>query len=375
MAVGPLLCMMRKEFLQLRRDRAMMALIIVMPLIQLVVLSNALNNDLKNIRISVLDEDRTPLSRRLVDSLDQADAFVLGPAASGPEVLREHLQKGRSDLALHVPHGFAADAIRGERPQAGLYVDGVNSSIAGRAAADAAAVVAREGGRDPESTLKAAGASAGPTVTMDTRYFYNSELESRIYMVPGVVVMLVTLISALITGMAVVREKEIGTLEQVLVTPLTPLQFILGKTLPIALIALFDLALASGVAMVFFDVPLTGSSGVLVLGTLAYLSVTLGLGLLASAVSDTQQQAMFTVWFFLTFAMLLSGFFFPVQNMPVWSHPLVWINPMSWYMNIVRGVFLKGATVTDLARELLVLAGMGALAYGLALARFGRTTD
>lgn len=373
--MGPLLCMVRKEFLQLRRDRAMMALIVVMPLIQLVILSNALNNDLKNIRISVLDEDRTPLSRRLVDSLEQADVFVIGPAVSGTAAVRKQLQEGRADLALRLPRGFAAAAARGDLPRTGLYVDGVNSSIAGRAAADARAIVVREPGRDPESELLNTGAGGAPAIPAEVRCFYNPELESRIYMVPGVVVMLITLITAVVTGMAVVREKEIGTLEQILVTPLTPLQFVLGKTLPIAMIALFDLVLASAVAMIFFGVPLAGSPGLLLLGTLFYVSVALGLGLLASTVSDTQQQSMFTIWFFLTFAMLLSGFFFPVQNMPEWSHPLVWINPMSWYMKIVRGVFLKGATARDLARELVILGGMGAAAYGLAAARYARRID
>jgi ABC-2 type transport system permease protein len=360
-AVRPLACLVRKEFLQLRRDTAMLRLVLVLPIVQLLLLSYALNNDLRNVRVSVLDEDRAPLGREIAAALWESDVFVPGPPLATGDDLAAALQRGRCDLALRIPAGFARDVAQGRSPAVAVHVDGSNSSTGGRAAGYAQTVISR--------------VAAGHDVRAGVvRFFYNPELESRLYMVPGIIVMIVTIISALLTGMAVVREKELGTLEQVRVTPLGSLQFIAGKTLPFALLALVDLALATVFAMVWFHVPMTGSPLVLLLGVLTYLLVTLSLGLLASVVSDTQQQAMFTIWFCLVFAILLSGFFFPIENMPAWARALTWINPMRFFMAIVRGVLLRGAGFADLADELLVLLAMGAAAFTGAVAAFRRAS-
>jgi ABC-2 type transport system permease protein len=367
--------LVRKEFRQLRRDPALLRLVLLLPIVQLLVMSYALNNDLHNLRVSVLDEDRTPLSRRLAEAFPHGDLFVTGPVPVGPDDLARLLREHRCDLALHIPAGFARDVGAGRSPALGLAVDGSNSSVAGRGTGYAEALLAREAARlAAETGPRAAGAGGLATLPVApvARYFYNPELESRLYMVPGVIVVLVTIISALVTGLAVVREKELGTLEQLRVTPLSPLQIIAGKTIPFALIALVDLVLATAFAFVWFHVPLAGSPWALLLGVLAYLLVTLGAGLLASAVSGTQQQAVFTVWFFLVFAIMLSGFFFPVQNMPDWARALTWLNPMRFFMAIVRGVLLRGAGVADLGRELLVLLAMGLGAFGGAVALFRR---
>jgi drug efflux transport system permease protein len=361
-------CMIRKEFLQLRRDPALLRIVLLMPIVQLLVLAYALNNDLRDLRVGVLDEDHTPLSRSIVDAFPHSDTFAPGPRADGPADLDRLLRRGACDLALHIPPNFARDVAAGRSPAVGVVIDGTNSSIAGRGAGYAESIILREASR------AAGDGAARPPLSAAVRFFYNPELETRLYMVPGIIVMLVTIISALVTGMAVVREKEIGTLEQVMVTPLSSFGFIAGKTLPFALIALVDLALATAFAMAWFHVPMTGSPAVLLIGVLCYLLVTLGLGLLASAVSDTQQQAMFTVWFFLVFAILLSGFFFPVQNMPAWARALTWLNPMRFFMSIVRGVLLRGAGFADLAPDLLVLLAMGAAAFGGAVAMFRRST-
>jgi ABC-2 type transport system permease protein len=359
--MGPLGCLVRKEFQQLRRDKAMLRLVLVLPLVQLLVLSYALNNDLRNVKVSVLDEDRTPLSREIADALWQSDVFVPGPLLASGDDLAAALQHGTTSVAVRIPRGFERDVDRGASPAVGLDIDGTNSSIGGRAAGYAESIIAGV-------------AAGGARRATDVRFFYNPELESRLYMVPGIIVMLVTLISALVTGMAVVREKELGTLEQVRVTPLSSLQFILGKTLPFALIAMFDLILATAFAMAWFHVPMTGSPLVLLAGVLLYLTVTLSLGLLASVVSDTQQQAMFTVWFFLVFAIMLSGFFFPVENMPPWARVMTWVNPMRFFMAIIRGVLLRGAGIADLARELGVLAAMGIVAFTSAVVAFRRAS-
>jgi ABC-2 type transport system permease protein len=357
----PLVCLIRKEFLQLRRDRTMLRLVLGLPIMQLIVLSYALNTDLRGVRVSVLDDDRSVESRSLADALWHADVFVAAPALGSVGALATALQQGDCDLAVHVPAGFAADLAAGNRPVIGLHVDGTNSSTGGRAAGYA------------EAILRGL-ASGGTTQKTNVRFFYNPELASRLYMVPGVIVMLVTIISAMLTGMAVVREKELGTLEQVQVTPLTALQFVAGKALPFALIALVDTALATAVAMLWFKVPMAGSPAVLLLGMGAYLSVTLGLGLLASVVSETQQQAMFTIWFFLVFAIILSGFFFPVENMPAWAQALTWANPMRFVMAVIRGVLLRGAGLADVGRDIAVMAAMGLSSFTVAVAAYRRSS-
>jgi ABC-2 type transport system permease protein len=363
--------LIRKEFRQLRRDPALLRLVLILPVMQLLVMSYALNNDLRHLRVSVLDDDRTPLSRRLVEAFPHGVTFTTGPGAQGEAELGRLLREGRCDIAVHIPAGFARDVADGRSPAVGLAVDGSNSSIAGRGAGYAEALLTREATRMAAENGRLGAAPVTPAV----RFLYNPELESRLYMVPGIIVILVTIISALVTGLAVVREKELGTLEQIRVTPVTPLQMIAGKTIPFALIALVDLVLATLFAMAWFHVPMAGSPPVLLLGVLLYLLVTLGLGLLASAVSDTQQQAVFTVWFFLVFAIMLSGFFFPVQNMPAWARALTWLNPMRFFMAIVRGVLLRGAGVGDLAREFSMLAVMGVAAFGGAVALFRRASD
>lgn len=357
----PLVCLIRKEFLQLRRDRTMLRLVLGLPIMQLIVLSYALNTDLRGVRVSVLDDDRSVDSRSLAEALWQADVFVAGPGLGSTGELAAALQQGDCDLALHVPAGFAADLAAGNRPVIGLHVDGTNSSTGGRAVGYA------------EAILRGL-AAGGATPRTSVRFFYNPELASRLYMVPGVIVMLVTIISAMLTGMAVVREKELGTLEQVQVTPLTALQFVAGKALPFALIALVDTALATAVAMLWFKVPMAGSPAVLLLGMAAYLSVTLGLGLLASVVSETQQQAMFTIWFFLVFAIILSGFFFPVENMPTWAQVLTWANPMRFVMAVIRGVLLRGAGLADVGRDIAVMAAMGLASFTVAVAAYRRSS-
>jgi ABC-2 type transport system permease protein len=293
----------------------------------------------------------------------ETDVFIPGPAPATPTALERQLERGETDLALHVPRGFTRDVLQGRPGGLGINVDGTNSSLAGRAAGDVQAALMQE-------TRRQLGAPPPAQIAAVTRFLYNPELESRHYMVPGVLVMLVTIIAAFITGMAVVREKEIGTLEQLLVSPLRPSQIVLGKTIPFVVVAYFELFFAGTVAMLWFRLPLEGSILLLAVAAMAYLLVTLGVGLLASTVSQTQQQAMFTVWFFLVFGFLMSGFFYPVDNMPVWAQWISAADPVRYIMDIVRGIFLKGAGWSDLWIELTVLTGMGVLAFGSAVQRF-----
>lgn len=362
--------LIHKEFRQIFRDPAMLRIILLMPVVQLFVFSYASTTDLRNVRVSVLDEDHSAQSRRMIEAFQHSDVFVLGPTAQDPEELSKLLLEEKARLTVWIPRGFARKLAEGVTPQIGINVDGQNSSVAGRASAYARVIVSQECARIVREDRSEIASPAQGQVIGVTRFFYNPELESRFYMVPGILVLLITVISALLTGMAVVREKEIGTLEQLLVSPLRPTQIVMGKTIPFAVIAYFELSLAGTMAVLWFHVPLEGSVWLLALAAMAYLLVTLGVGLLASTLSQTQQQAMLTVWFFLVFGILMSGFFYPVENMPMWAQWISAADPVRYIMNIVRGIFVKGAGFGDLWRDLAVLAAMGVFVFGMAAQRF-----
>jgi ABC-2 type transport system permease protein len=364
--------LVRKEFRQIFRDPGMLRIIFAVPLVQLLVFSYAANTDLHNVPVSALDQDQTVASRRLVDSFFHCDVFVPGPTAHDPKELRELLANESARVTLWIPKGFTEDLAEGKTPQVGITVDGQNSSVAGRASGYAQIIVARETQRmlrergfEPKGTPPGAAQVSGIT-----RFFYNPQLESRFYMVPGILVLLITVISSLLTGMAVVREKEIGTLEQLLVSPLRPFQLVAGKTIPFVVVSFFEFCFAGVVAVLWFHLPLEGSIPLLALSAMAYLLVTLGVGLLASTLSQTQQQAMLTVWFFLVFGILMSGFFYPVENMPQWAQWISAADPVRYIMNIVRGIFLKGAGFLDLWRGPAILTGIGLFVFGSAAQRF-----
>jgi ABC-2 type transport system permease protein len=365
--MGPTARLMQKEFRQIVRDPLMIRLIVLMPIIQLFVLGYAVSLDLKGVRMSVLDEAPGPLGRRLSQAVWETETFQPGPPVHDAREAERLLVKGGTDLVLRLPAGLERDFSQG-RGGLAVLVDGRNSAQAGQALAQVQAILARE-----QQAIRAerSGRRDGPPgIAVSTLFLFNPELVSRHQMVPAIVVLLITIISAMLTGMTVVREKELGTLEQLLVTPLTRSQLVLGKTLPLAILAYGELVLATLIAVLWFRLPLEGSLPLLATAVLLYLLVTLGGGLLASTVSGTQQQALFTVWFFLVFGILLSGFFFPVSNMPEWLRWITWFNPMRFIIEVVRGVFLKGMGFADAWPQLALLAAHGVATFSLALWRF-----
>lgn len=365
----PIATVIRKEFRQIFRDPALMRIVLFVPLIQLFIFGYAANTDLHNVRVGILDEDGSRASRDLARACFSSDVFVPGPSARSAAALPRLLMQDEADLTLHIPPGYAESLAQHRPLPVGILVDGRNSSLAGRAAGYANAILARETERPLTEELPGGSVSQGRVHSV-RRFFYNPELRSRFYMVPGIVVLIITIISALLTGMAVVREREIGTLEQLMVSPLTPWQLIAGKTLPFAMIGFVDLAVATLLAVLWFRLPFVGSPFLLGGCALVYLLVTLGIGLLASTLSATQQQAMFTLWFFLVFGILMSGFFFPLENMPPILRALTYANPLRYMMTIVRGIFLRGAGFLDLWPQLAALLLLGTLTFTTAVLRF-----
>jgi ABC-2 type transport system permease protein len=371
-----ILYLIQKEFRQIFRDRPMTMMIFALPLVQLYIFSFAIQTDVKNVRLAVYDQDRSAASRNLVNSFYTSGYFIPTRTPESPADLKHMLQRGQADITLWIPPDYTKKLADGPSATVGLNIDGQNSSLAGRARGYAEAIILREAYRlidekrleHPELELKA------HRIEEANRFFYNPELESRFYMLPGIVVMIVTIISAMLTGMAIVKEKEIGTLEQLMVTPLTPLQLIAGKTIPFLILGYFELAMATFLVVVSFKLPLIGSLWLLAGCSLAYLTVTLGMGLLASTVSQTQQQAMLTVWFFLIFGILMSGFFFPVENMPRGVYLMTFLNPMRYYIEIVRCIFLKAATFKDLLHDIIPLCTIGLAIFSTAVWQFRKRT-
>ena len=370
---GRLRRLARKELTQTLRDPRALRVIFLAPLIQLVVFGYAVNTDVKDAAAIVFDRDRTALSRELVQTLTAAGYFRVTETAQRASDLADALDHGRAILALEVPRGFQANLASGRPATVQLLVDGTTSNTATVAQAYASQILLRFGQRH-SPLVQTIAAGQPPGVDLRVRAWYNPNLESRVYNVPGVVGNLMMLMSLLLTTLAVVRERELGTLEQLMVSPLTPAEMIVGKTLPVVGIAMVDLALITAVATLWFHIPLRGSLGLLVLVSLAYVVCGLGIGLLISTVSNTTQEAFMTMFMFFLPAMILSGFFFPVENMPVTFQYLTLINPVRYYVEAVRAIFLKGAGIHVLWPQIAALATMGGAILWFASSRFKKTS-
>ena len=367
--------MLIKEFILVLRDPRMRAVTFVTPIVEVLVIGYAVTTDVRHVPTAIYDLDNSVQSREVTARFLGSGYFDLVERIDRPERVGELLDRGRASFVLHFDHGFSADLATGRTARVQLLVDGTDSNTAGIVLGYSQSILAGYSRKIlVERSDRLFGPAARPgMLTLQSRAWFNENLESRNYFVPGVIVIVLTLISLLLTSMAVVREKEIGTIEQILVTPITPLEFVLGKTLPFALIGMFDVVLITLVGVFWFDVPVRGNLAVLFLGTSLYLMTTLGLGLFISEISGTQQQAMLSTFLFMFPAMMFSGFVFPVANMPASLRWLAYVNPLRYYMVIVRDVFLKGTGMSILWPEMLVLAVSGVATLWLVARRFHKT--
>jgi ABC-2 type transport system permease protein len=361
--------MVAKELRQIFRDPQLYRILFVAPLVQLLVFGYAVSTDVRDTPTFLVDHDQSAASRQLVDAFTANGAFAVAGRSQREADLVSALDHGRAAVGLVVPPGYAAD-LAGGRATVQLLVDGTSSNVATVALGHAEAIVAAHGARIARGSPAPGGGPLTPPIELRDRAWYNPELQSRDYNVPAVVGVLLFLICLLLTALAVVREREIGTLEQLMVTPLRPLELVAGKALPFALIGLVDLVLVTGLAVLWFRVPFAGSPLVLLGATVVFLASGLGLGLLISTVSKTQQEAFMSSYLVLVPAILLSGFMFPVHSMPPAFRWLSLANPLRHYLEIVRGVFLKGVGLEQLWPQHLALLLLGATFLGLAAGRF-----
>jgi ABC-2 type transport system permease protein len=387
-----LLRMIVKEFLQLRQDRKMIPALVVGPIVQLLALGFAANMDVTDIPLLLVDQDRTAESRRLLDRFIGSGYFDLVGAEDTVDAVEPWLVEGRAQVALVVATGYGEAVAAGRTPRVQVIADGSDSNSSGVGLGYASRIIGEAGaamveqrgqrGRPPRAAarpgLPVVRPVMGPVgrIQLVPRVWYNPDLKSRWFYVPAVLAIVLMLVTMILPSMAVVREKEIGTLEQIIVTPLQSWQLILGKLLPFVVIGLLDTLLITYLATWVFGVPLRGSLLVLLGLTLLFLLTTLGLGLLVSTLVSTQQQAMMVSIFILMVPMIyLSGLIFPIDNMPVVIQYVTYAIPVRYYSNIIRGVFLKGSGLGVLWPDALALLGFGVVVLTLASLRFRKSLD
>jgi len=367
--------MLIKEFTQIFRDPRMKGVIFLMPIIQLLVFGYAVTTDVKHVATGVYDLDNSVASRELIARFEESGYFDIVARVESPAHARELIDRGEVRAVLQMNKGFGDDLRAGRTAPLQIVVDGTDSNTAGIVLDYCAKIAGRFSQKvlvTRYTRLRGSGMEPGQ-VELRTRAWFNENLESRNFYVPGVIAIIVMLITLMLTSMAVVREKEIGTMEQIMVTPITPAEFILGKTVPFALIGFADVILITVIGVFWFEVPIRGNLLLLFVATALYLMTTLGVGLLISTVSETQQQAMMSTFFFYFPAVLLSGFMFPIENMPEAIQWLTYLNPLRYFLVIVRGIFLKGVGPSVLWPQLVALAVMGLATLWLASKRFHKT--
>jgi ABC-2 type transport system permease protein len=360
-----------KEFIQVRRDRRMLPIIFVAPVVQLIILGYAASLDVKDIPAVVCDHDRSQESLRYVSTFFSSGYFVRTGGPDGCNDLDGALDRGDADVAIVVPSGFGNAVSCGESATVQAIVNGSDANAGGVGLNYVMQISNRYSAAIMIERFRQIGTARISLVDVRDRVLYNPELRSRFFMVPAILALLLMITTAMLTAIAVVKEKEIGTMEQLIVTPVRSWQIILGKLLPFTFIGLIDVLIVAAVAVLWFKVPLNGSFWLLLLLSMVFLLTTLGLGLLVSTLSRTQQQAMLTLMFFVLLPfMYLSGFIFPIENMPRVFQIVTYAVPLRYYLTIVRGIFLKGVGIETLWPDTLALAGIGLAILFVAILRF-----
>ncbi|RMG45482.1 MAG: ABC transporter permease [Acidobacteria bacterium] len=377
--------MIKKEFRQALREPRMRTVLFLPPLIQLLIFGYAVNLDVEHARIAWMDGDRTPMSRELLAAFEGSRHFRVTAMPTRPEQVQALLDRGDVHAVIRVLPGFAQDVKRGRTATVQILIDGTNSNTAVIVSNYARQVVGRFARRllieERAIQLTEAVAARGwtgsliPRLVLESRVWFNPDLLSRDYFVPGVVVNIIALVTLILTAMAIVREREIGTMEQLMVTPIRPIELMVGKTLPFALIGLVDVVLITTAALAIFHIPFRGSALLLLLCSILFLLTTLGAGLFISTISHTQQQALMSSFFFFMPAFALSGFAFPIRSMPVVVQYLTYLNPVRYFMEITRGIFLKGTGFAVLWPQMGALFIFGVVIFVVSAFRFHKRLD
>lgn len=377
MANPRLLALMRKEFTQILRDPRTLALAIIMPIVQLFLLGYAATSDVRNVPLAVVDRDRSPAARELLDAYRAADYFTIAYDIDSEDELRGLVDRGEVGVGLIIPPGYGATLAAGGTTRVAFILDGSDPAIASTALSAAQLIAQAHSVEIQVQRLERSGLLVSTELPLqaDTQVWYNPDLRDAFFMVPGVAAMVLFAITSILTANAVVRERERGTIEQLIVTPIRPWELVVGKLVPYSLLALLNTLEVLLIGSLWFGVPIRGSL-MLVFGLSAlFLLTSLGIGLLASSIANTQQEAMLTVYLALLPSIFLSGFLFPIEAMP---KVLQWVSyaiPLRYYLTIIRALLLKGVGVAELQSEIIALAVFGIFLMTAAALRVRKRLD
>lgn len=364
-----ILFIVQKEFRQIFRNKAMLPIIFVLPLLQLLILSNAASFEIKNIKFSYIDNDHSAASRELISKFQASNYFNIINSFPSKKEADFQMQTGKVDVILEIPNHFERNLIKEIGTNLSVSINAIDGAAAGVENVYISQIINGFNQKIQTQLYQYNEADYVRPVNIVTipSFWYNNTLNYKTFMVPGILVLLVTMLTLFLSSMNVVREKEIGTLEQINVTPIKKYQFIVGKLFPFWVLGLVILTVGLIIAKVVFSVPILGNIGLIYFFTAVYLLVILGIGLIISNHSDTQQQAMFIAWFFSVVFILMSGLFTPIESMPVWAQNLTLLNPIRYFVEIIRMVMLKGATFSDISRPFFIIVFYAFALNGIAV--------
>jgi len=364
----------QKEFKQIFRNKGMLPIIFIMPLIQLIILSNAATFDIKNIKLSYIDNDHTSYSRNLISKFDASKYFHVITDFPNEKAANSAMLNGDVDVILEIPQHFERDLHKEKHVNLRVTINAIDGAAAGVESVYINQIIQNYNGHIKLSLMQPLDSQITfLSISTIPSFWYNKTLNYKTFMVPGILVLLVTMITLFLSGMNIVREKEMGTLEQINVTPIKKSQFIIGKLFPFWVIGLGLLSIGLIIAKVLFNVPIIGDLGLMYLYTSIYILVILGIGLFISNFTDTQQQAMFISWFFMVIFILMSGLFTPIESMPKWAQVITEFNPIKYFVQVMRMVMLKGSGIVDILPQLLKTILYALLMNGLAIWSYKKT--
>ncbi|MCM4167445.1 putative multidrug ABC transporter permease YbhR [Arenibacter antarcticus] len=344
----------QKEFKQIFRNKAMLPIIFVLPLVQLIILSNAATFDVKNIKFAYIDNDNSSISRELVEKFDASTYFDVVSNFPSSKLANKAMLEGKVDVILEIPSHFERELVKNKKADLSVSINAIDGAAAGVENVYINQIVQQfNRGVQVQSFVSSDLGNLPQNIETIPSFWYNETLNYKTFMVPGILVLLVTMITLFLSGMNIVREKEIGTLEQINVTPIKKHQFIIGKLFPFLVLGMVLLTVGLIISKLLFQVPIVGSLTLLYFYTTIYILVILGMGLFISNFTDTQQQAMFIAWFFMVIFILMSGLFTPIESMPQWAQWVTEFNPIKYYVEVMRMVMLKGAGLSDIYPQVL----------------------
>lgn len=368
-----ILYLIRKEFLQIFRDKFIGKAIFAIPIAQMLILVPAVTLEIKEVRLCIVDRDMSTESRALISQLVGSTFFKVRHATFSVKEANELLERDACDLVLQIPTNFGQDIGKGEQATLMASANAINAMNAQLSWAYLNSIILDYNANLLAEEINSRTFSSIPQIMMTNRYWYNEQLNYAWYMLPGILGVLVLAIGFILAGLNLVKEKESGTIEQMNVTPVKKYQFMIAKIFPFLIIGLVDLVLGLSIGVLVFGIPFVGSLGLLFLSSTVFLIAVLGLALLISAFSDTQQQFMFSGFFFMIIFILMSGIFTPLESMPTWAQKIDLVNPMVYIMRINRMIMLKGSTLHDIRVELLALTAIAIVTTTLAVNRYRKT--